>query len=681
MADSKFARPEDDSEEELVRCGICFAEIDKPKALPCHHSFCLKCLSSWSESAKTQLSHVFGPMYNLADSGETQKYRSKYKVPCPSCREEFSLPDGGVKNLPANFFVSKLKQHRSIKQKLQAEVEIPCTSCTDDVTAGVTVARCLDCKDFLCEKCVTVHRSVRVLQGHKLLTLKEICDGKLAMHKLVEQETCSKHEGNVIRYFCETCDEPMCRDCSIFDHPRPDHKQVELERTAKKRTETLLKLAEECRPVSKQIDSAIETLERSNEELETAFDTAMVTIRETTDTAISTAVKALEAAELAEEDKLKQVKAKRKEEIESHREKLDLMRKRIRTSLKMTHQVTEKGSNYDVATLYSTLTHNMQKASNFKPQAIRASVAKFEFKPRTNLISNVVNHDKLGTLQNSREWPLEKTFSNTDLISPRCVTFNNDGDIAVTDNRGSRHDIKVFARETRQLKLSINTYDVPDSKTSRFFESKPWGLAVSKNGSYYVTDQKEHVKIYDGKGNLKHRFKTKGANDNGRREKSSPMSCLYGLAIDQMGRVYVGGWRSISIHNEDGSHISSFPTKIFPYYITVLPCAWILVSDHATKDYSVHAYDCLTGSHVLTFDKPHGCFSWNSAGICLGSNNDIYVASKPSPASVYRYSMSGRCIGVLVKDLVQPWGIAINKDKDALAIVDQTVVKLFEAQY
>lgn len=652
MADSKFVNPAEDSEEDLVHCGICFAEMDKPKALPCLHTFCLKCLTSWSEtSAKKQ----------------PDKYMNV--ISCPSCREENPLPQGGVKNLRSNFFVTKLKERKSIQRQLNVkDAKIPCTSCTEDTTPGIAVARCVECNDFLCDKCVGVHESVRILQKHKLLTLNELRTGKLVMPNLTEQETCRKHKGEVIRFYCETCEEPMCRDCSVIDHPRPDHKQVDLESTARARTETLLKLAEECDPIAKKIESAIEADERISRDLDAAFEVAMRSIKTATDKAVSSVVEALKVAGKAKEEELQQLKEKRSKEIECHRENLEHMRIRIHTGLELAHQVTEKGSDHDVATMYSSLKNTMKQACEFEPRPIRASLGKVTFTPNTDVVEKIVDQDVLGELQTYSQWLLMKTIGDGPFRTPRSVVFNDDSDVAITENKYSKHFIKIFEGEINRTIQTKHTGDTTG-------HSRPWGLAVSENESYYLTDMNAHVKVYDVQGNLKHRFETINAHGIGSSIKKSQ---LYGLSLDHAGRVYVGSnGHYVSIHNEEGLHMSTFPTTIVPYYLAVSSNGCIFVSDHTSCE--VHVYD-ITGNHLVTFDKPEGFDSWNPTGICFGTSDEVYVASKLPPAVVFRYSTSGRYLGVLVKNLVQPWGIAINKDQDSLAVVDQATVKVFQLQ-
>ena len=34
---------------------------------------------------------------------------------------------------------------------------------------------------------------------------------------------CPTHQGEELKLFCESCDEVICRDCTVEDHPKPEH--------------------------------------------------------------------------------------------------------------------------------------------------------------------------------------------------------------------------------------------------------------------------------------------------------------------------------------------------------------------------------------------------------------------------------------------------------------------------
>ncbi|XP_021341500.1 tripartite motif-containing protein 2-like [Mizuhopecten yessoensis] len=75
-------------QEDYLTCAICFSPFDRPKALPCIHTFCLDCLRDFVTS---------------------RGYENSGKFPCPVCREEATLPSEGVSGFPDNYYITSLK--------------------------------------------------------------------------------------------------------------------------------------------------------------------------------------------------------------------------------------------------------------------------------------------------------------------------------------------------------------------------------------------------------------------------------------------------------------------------------------------------------------------------------------------------------------------------------------------
>ena len=113
--------------KDLTQCGICLFTLQEPKALPCLHSFCLKCLKHYAEG--------------------------KTKVKCPLCVQEFVIPRGGVQRFRTNFFINTLKEREATTKTLISEETVaPCASCgsVDNKVEGY----CSSCGGFICKDCM-----------------------------------------------------------------------------------------------------------------------------------------------------------------------------------------------------------------------------------------------------------------------------------------------------------------------------------------------------------------------------------------------------------------------------------------------------------------------------------------------------------------------------------------------
>ena len=514
------------------------------------------------------------------------------------------------------------------------------------------------CNDFLCKKCVESHTSLRVLKHHHILTLDELRKGKLTMHNLPEQEMCQIHPGEVLRFYCETCDEPMCRDCTVVDHPRPDHKQINLKTAAGERNDKLQELFKQTEQVPKAIEDAIAEDEKTLGDLEA---NAKKTIKDYDDT--------LKKARSEFRQKVNELEAKRRKQIEAHRDSLQFQNVRLRTALEMTKQVTQNGSEHDVATMYSSLSDTMQQLYKLKPKGIRKTMSKVAFAPHSNLNCGM---NSLGVLKQYGQWTLEKTLASGQFNSGKGITFDTNSDIAVSTNN-TNYYARVYD-ENGTFKRHITTSNQGGTDYQGY--SYPWGIAISQDGSYFLTDHNPYVKVFDVQCNFKYRFNVQNPNGNTSHNEGSQ---LYGLAIDSKDRVYVGSSNYyISIHKLDGTRLSGFYVPgIYPYFIAVTPDDNIIVSDYGTATNAVHMYDT-DGKQLHTFATPPGSTFYPS-GVCV-VQDEVFVANYSGVPAIYRYSLTGDFIGIVTKDVKQPWGISLREDGEQLLVCEYDCIKVFHLE-
>jgi len=118
-------------------CPICLEVFDNPKALPCLHAFCLKCLQ-----------------------GHFHDKRLGGKASCPVCRKDFRIPPDGLLGLPHHFIVQELVDERNMRPD----------SCDKHRNKQVHLY-CHDCNENFCLTCLTaVHRN------HNYGEISEVAD-------------------------------------------------------------------------------------------------------------------------------------------------------------------------------------------------------------------------------------------------------------------------------------------------------------------------------------------------------------------------------------------------------------------------------------------------------------------------------------------------------------------------
>ena len=155
---------------------------------------------------------------------------------CPTCRTQHDLPPKGVEGFTTNFTATYLIELLSLHKDGPAPVATV-LKCENEIDDNPAATKCLDCNFYLCEDCTADHKKHRVSRHHKLATLAELKEG--GAKQLEQKRYCSAHEGEELKLYCRTCQEVICRDCTIVTHKQHDYtfiKDVREELTQKMTT-------------------------------------------------------------------------------------------------------------------------------------------------------------------------------------------------------------------------------------------------------------------------------------------------------------------------------------------------------------------------------------------------------------------------------------------------------------
>uniref|UniRef100_A0A8C8S7P9 RING-type E3 ubiquitin transferase n=1 Tax=Pelusios castaneus TaxID=367368 RepID=A0A8C8S7P9_9SAUR len=175
---------------DFLTCPICLERLRQPKILSCLHTYCQGCLEG------------------LLDDRPALR--------CPECREEVPLPQG-VAGLKTNFFVNGLLE----LVRPGGEADLSCSLCPllGQEGSRPAVSRCLDCADNLCQACATGHRCSRLTHTHRLVSVQSYLSGhhdeEIRQRRAVR---CQEHPGEELRFLCQPCASPICRECRLGSH-------------------------------------------------------------------------------------------------------------------------------------------------------------------------------------------------------------------------------------------------------------------------------------------------------------------------------------------------------------------------------------------------------------------------------------------------------------------------------
>ncbi|XP_023221259.1 B-box type zinc finger protein ncl-1 [Centruroides vittatus] len=240
-------------------CNLCSHQYEQPRILSCLHVYCESCLEkllqgTTDEKLEDELISVTGALI------------------CPDCGQETKISNKGVSGLHLDYVLCNQLDITAIEN-----MQIVCTSCKAKEKA---VARCTDCATFLCSNCVTAHQYMRCFENHKVVSfedMKSSSDG-IAIHKPI---TCSAHSGESLKYYCHTCEVPICNECMVIDHKQPDHQYERASDVEQKHREELENLMTESKSKVQFCEEATSVLQTCLSELQLQRDNAKSLIEET----------------------------------------------------------------------------------------------------------------------------------------------------------------------------------------------------------------------------------------------------------------------------------------------------------------------------------------------------------------------------------------------------------------
>ena len=175
----------------LLECKICTEDITVARVLPCGHSFCHKCLEQC--------------LQHRVQNG---------KLPCPTCRAPYNVTNAGVTGIPKNVFVNKFleatrEQGESTHEPSHDDPGVN-PQCSIEDCSHSAVTYCINCEEYMCNKCEGPHRASKYTKKHKTLPSDQV------EHNILPP--CPVHGHMYLDFYCEDCSIAMCATCDRLDH-------------------------------------------------------------------------------------------------------------------------------------------------------------------------------------------------------------------------------------------------------------------------------------------------------------------------------------------------------------------------------------------------------------------------------------------------------------------------------
>ncbi|XP_078670308.1 E3 ubiquitin-protein ligase TRIM33-like [Branchiostoma floridae x Branchiostoma belcheri] len=344
--------------DDLLQCGICKKDFNRPKLLPCLHSFCEGCLAKHLEENPSQ-----GEEYEEVPACLT----------CPICTTDVPVPDGDLQWLKDNHFIVSLATSVEIQKRL-IKSDVVCNVCDGGQKAA---ARCLHCEEFLCAECVSAHQRVKLTRDHQVKTLEELRGGKTHDVKTHTTAPCRIHKYEPLKFYCQSCRTLICRDCSAFDHR--DHQYDYLTDMVEKIKDCFKDLIQRSEEKLNNFQESSQTLDDVELEVSKKASTADEEIDAATEKLKRELCDYLDEKGLKLKQKVREVHDARQRQLSDQKDSVRQNISDLGSAAGYAHKILMLGSNFELMDISKEVIDRLQSLLMKALPKIADDISKFDF--------------------------------------------------------------------------------------------------------------------------------------------------------------------------------------------------------------------------------------------------------------------------------------------------------------
>ena len=213
-----------------LSCVSCGVRVEELKCLPCLHSLA------------------------LCEKVECQEKMLQQGVTCEICDEVFSIPPGG---LPSHPFALR----KTVSSQYQKE-GVVCQEDHEEKRAAVSY--CTDCDFFICQECVDLHRSKKMLKRHQIQSINETLESGSTKEDIFQ---CSEHNEKK-KLYCHDCQQMICAICHSVGGHKTHSASLINDKLGELNRSTLTQCVLSARGQTKALSNALQEVEASEASLQ-----------------------------------------------------------------------------------------------------------------------------------------------------------------------------------------------------------------------------------------------------------------------------------------------------------------------------------------------------------------------------------------------------------------------------
>ncbi|XP_066929377.1 tripartite motif-containing protein 2-like isoform X2 [Clytia hemisphaerica] len=259
----------------------------------------------------------------------------------------------GISDFPPNFVINNQIDVESVRNS--ASKPMLCSSCNEQLPA---TARCLDCMEFLCYACHNAHSRVRMTKDHHILTLEQLKRSEDVSGMLHRPVFCQTHKEERVSYFCNTCQQTICRECVITTHQQNSHEYTNIEHAIEGQRNEITSLKQVIEMKLPILNRATSQLSETQQKLDSRSQLITSEIEDRTPRLL----KLLEQKEEEMLRELNEIVEGKKKILQKQLEQLEVETKNLKSLYEFTGQILKTGTSAEILMVKQALCERMKTA-------------------------------------------------------------------------------------------------------------------------------------------------------------------------------------------------------------------------------------------------------------------------------------------------------------------------------
>ena len=258
--------------------------------------------------------------------------------------------------------------------------KLECDNCE---SGDPPVNRCNTCCHFLCEFCTQAHRRGRGTSSHGVVSIEEA--KKMGPVAVTKPSLCNEHDGELLKLFCETCGEAICRDCTIVKHR--EHQYTFVKDAFAKNKKIMVEILSKTKGQAGSLKKAIDGVSEMRRSVDLNADQ---TVQEVLNCfqKLSACLNARCEELIHDVEEIKKVKQK---SLEIQQEELEAALGSVQSSVEFTEKALENGSEVEILNMRKQMSSRLEELNSLKWQLEPRVHDIFKFLAEDQLLEKITN--------------------------------------------------------------------------------------------------------------------------------------------------------------------------------------------------------------------------------------------------------------------------------------------------